>query len=207
MLSHLITAASVFRGIVAALGAVMGYVAGWGFIVCAFFITFDVVARRFFGFSSKATTEITGYLLAFGIAWALAHTLTKRAHVRIDVLINRLPARIRFGMHLLSLVALAAFAGFLAKGAYDLVTESLLFGATDISVLRTPLAIPQGLWAFGIAMFFLLILAMLAENLLLVLAGRGLEAERNLHTRTYDEEAAEVLEAVGAPPPRPDGAR
>ena len=30
---------------------VMGYVAGWGFILCALFITFDVIARRFFGFS------------------------------------------------------------------------------------------------------------------------------------------------------------
>ena len=32
-----------------------------------------------------------------------------------------------------------------------------------------------------------------------MLAGRGREAEALLHTRTYDEEAAEALEAVGAP--------
>ena len=85
----------------------MGYVAGWGFILCAAFITFDVIARRFFGFSSQATTELTGYALAFGIAWALAHTLTTRAHIRIDVLINHLPDRLRYPMHLLSLAALA----------------------------------------------------------------------------------------------------
>ena len=42
------------------------------------------------------------------------------------------------------------FIGFIAKGAYDLVDESILFRATDISLLRTPLWIPQGLWAFGI---------------------------------------------------------
>jgi hypothetical protein len=39
---------------------------------------------------------------------------------------------------------------------------------------------------------------MLIENALLVAAGRGAEAEAQLHTRTYDEEAAEALEAVGA---------
>ena len=109
---------------VARLGTVMGYVAGWGFILCAAFITFDVMARRFFGFSSQSTTEITGYALAFGISWALAHTLTARAHIRIDVLINHLPRPLRYPMHLLSLAALAVFVGFIAKGAYELVDES-----------------------------------------------------------------------------------
>lgn len=176
----------------------MGYAAGWGFILCAAFITFDVLARRFLGFSSQSTTELTGYALAFGISWALAHALTCRAHVRIDVLINFLPPKIRYPMHLLSLAALAVFIGFVAKGAWELVDESLLFGATDISVLRTPLWIPQGLWTFGILVFLVLILLMLAESTLLVLAGRGSEAEALLHQRTYDEEAAEALEAVGA---------
>lgn len=197
MLDGLITAASFCRLWVARLGALMGYVAGWGFIACAAFITFDVLARRFFGFSSQATTEITGYMLAFGISWALAHALTARAHIRIDVLINHLPPPLRYPMHILSLAALAVFMGFIAKGAYDLVDESVLFRATDISVLHTPLWIPQGLWAFGIGVFLVLILLVLAESILLLLAGRGSEAEALVHMRTYQEEVAEALEATG----------
>ena len=197
MLDRLIAAVALIRRLVARLGTLMGHLAGWSFIFCSGFITFDVLARRFFGFSSQSTTEVTGYALAFGISWALAHTLTSRAHVRIDVLINHLPAAIRYPMHLLSLAALAVFVGFVAWGAYGLVEESLLFGATDISLLRTPLWIPQGLWAFGIGVFLVLILAMLAETALLVAAGRGAEAEAQLHTRTYDEEAAEALRAAG----------
>jgi TRAP-type C4-dicarboxylate transport system permease small subunit len=196
--SGLIAAASLCRRAVAAVGTLMGYVAGWGFILCAAFITFDVIARRFFGFSSQATTEVTGYALAFGISWALAHALTTRAHIRVDVLINHLPARLRYLMHLLSLAALLVFVGFLAKGAYDLVDESILFNATDISLLRTPLWIPQGLWAFGIAVFVVLIALLLIESALLVIAGRGREAEALLHMRTYQEEVAEALEATGA---------
>lgn len=198
MLDRVLAAASFCRRAVARLGTLMGYIAGWGFIVCAAFITFDVLARRLLGFSSQATTELTGYALAFGISWALAHALTMRAHIRIDVLINHLPAALRYLMHLLSLGALAVFVGFIAKGAYDLTDESLLFRATDISVLRTPLWVPQGLWAAGIAVFFVLIVLMLVENVLLVLAGRGREAEALVHARTFEEEAAEALEAVGA---------
>jgi TRAP-type C4-dicarboxylate transport system permease small subunit len=197
MLDRLIGVVALVRSFVARLGTVMGYLAGWGFIFCAGFITFDVLARRFFGFSSQSTTEITGYALAFGISWGLAHALTARAHVRIDILINRLPPAVRYPLHLLSLAALAVFVGFVAWGAYELVDESLLFGATDISLLRTPLWLPQGLWAAGIGVFLLLILLMLAETTLLVLAGRGAEAEAQLHARTYDEEAEEALQAVG----------
>jgi TRAP-type C4-dicarboxylate transport system permease small subunit len=197
VLDGLIAAVSFCRRAVARVGTVMGYVAGWGFILCALFITFDVIARRFFGFSSQATTELTGYALAFGIAWALAHALTTRAHIRIDVLINHLPDRLRYPMHLLSLAALGVFMGFIAKGAYDLVDESILFNATDISLLRTPLWIPQGLWTLGIVVFLVLIVLLFVESFLLVLAGRGREAEALVHARTYQEEAAEALEAVG----------
>ena len=196
MLNRIIAAASLARHLVARLGTLMGYLAGWGFIGCALFITFDVIARRFFGFSSQSTTELTGYALAFGISWAFAHTLTARAHVRIDVLINHLPAGIRRPLHLLSLAMLALFIGFIAWGAYELVDESLLFGATDISLLRTPLWLPQGLWAAGIAVFLLLIVLMLIESTLLVLAGRGAEAEASLRSRSYDEEVQEALEAT-----------
>jgi TRAP-type C4-dicarboxylate transport system permease small subunit len=197
MLDRLVGAASFCRRMVARLGTLMGYVAGWGFILCSVFITFDVLARRFAGFSSQATTELTGYTLAFGISWGLAHALTMRAHIRIDVLINYLPDRLRYLMHLLSLFALAVFMGFIAKGAWDLVDESILFGATDISVLQTPLWIPQGLWAFGIVVFLVLILLIILENVLLVLSGRGREAEALVHMRTYQEEVDEALEATG----------
>jgi TRAP-type C4-dicarboxylate transport system permease small subunit len=197
MLTGIISAAAFCRRAVARLGTLMGYVAGWGFIVCAAFITFDVIARRFFGFSSQATTELTGYALAFGISWALAHALTTRAHIRIDVLINHFPAPLRTPMHIFSLAALAIFMGFIAKGAWDLVDESILFRATDISLLRTPLWIPQGLWAFGIIVFLVLILLLLVETTLLMLAGRNREADALVHMRTYQEEVAEALEATG----------
>ncbi|QCK85438.1 TRAP transporter small permease [Phreatobacter aquaticus] len=200
MLTTLINATAFGRRGVAAIGTAMGYIAGWGFIAISCLITFDVLARKFLGFSTQATTELSGYALAFGIAWGLSHTLTMRAHVRIDILVNKFPDTIRYWLHLMSLGFLGVFMGYLAYGSYMLVDESLLFGATDISILRTPLAIPQGLWAFGICVMMLLIVLMFVENLLLILAGRGAESEAMLHTRTYAEEVAETLEAVGMEP-------
>ena len=161
----------------------MGYLAGWGFILCAAFITFDVLARRFFGFSSQSTTELTGYVLAFGISWALAHTLTARAHVRIDVLINRLPAADALSAASPEPRGACASSSASSPGApMALVDESLLFGATDISLLRTPLWLPQGLWAFGIVVFLAPDRADAGRERAPVVAGRGAEVEAQLHS-------------------------
>ncbi len=188
---------TLLRRAIAGLATLMGLAAGWGFVLCAVFITAEVIARSVFRVSTGSTTEITGYMLAFGLSWGLGHALAQRSHVRIDILVNHLPRRVRIPLHLLSLAALGVLVGFVAKGALDLVDESLLFNATDISLLRIPLAIPQGLWAAGLIVFLLLIVLMLLENTLLALSGDPRAVERNLSSRGYDEEAAEALEALG----------
>ncbi|MGH7311281.1 MAG: TRAP transporter small permease subunit [Candidatus Rokuibacteriota bacterium] len=80
----------------------MSCVAGWLFVVAALFVSFDVISRKFFGFSSQATVELTGYMLAFGIAWGLTDALTTRSHIRVDVLLAHLPVGARAYMHALA---------------------------------------------------------------------------------------------------------
>jgi TRAP-type C4-dicarboxylate transport system permease small subunit len=192
----MLKAATALRRGIAAIATAMGLVAGWGFVACAFFIAAEVLARALLRISTGSTVELSGYMLAFGLSWGLAHALARRSHVRIDVVINHLPRPLRVWLHLASLALLLFFTGFVAKGAWDLVDESLLFGASDISALRTPLAIPQGLWASGLAVFLLLIAATLLENLLLALGGDARAVERNLSSRSYTEEAEEALAAL-----------
>src|SRR3954463_7797394 len=140
------------RKAASALAAFMNHVAGWNYIFCAAFITIDVLCRNFGGFSSSATTEITSYMLAFGIAWGLAHALATRSHIRIDVLVNRLPLALRQYLHAFALVLLTALSVFLAWCAWGLVGESMFFDAKDTSALAIPLVVPQGLWAIGVTM-------------------------------------------------------
>ena len=151
----------------------MNAVAGWMFFACAAFITFDVLARNYLGFSSRSTTEVTGYMLAFGMAWGLAHTLLERGHVRVDMLVNRMPLGVRQYLHAVALLLLAVFAGYATYGALYLAKESFDFGATDMSALRVPLVIPQSLWAFGLAMLFVTTLELLAETIVLLAGKRG----------------------------------
>lgn len=192
----LIRLAGRARRILDAIARAMGYVAGWAFVACAFLIGVEVVVRNLFGFSTQSTTEISGYLLAFGVSWGLAHALATRNHVRIDVLLNMLPLRARGLLHVVALTILAVFVAFVAYGAVQLARESYEFGATDISLLRTPLVIPQGLWATGICVFLILIVLMLVEAVLLLAGGEWATVDGLHGPRTYVEEAQEALDAI-----------
>jgi TRAP-type C4-dicarboxylate transport system permease small subunit len=192
---------------VAAVAAVMAHIAGWNYILCACFITFDIVARSFFGFSSKATVEVTGYMLAGGIAWALAHTLARRAHIRVDVFMMRLPLGLRAWLHLFSLTLLLGLGIFFAWAALELVDESALFNAHDNSALRIEMIWPQGIWAFGIISFAIMALVLMLEASLSMLAGAPEALDSLLGSRTLQDETEEALEAVAmaheGPGPKP----
>lgn len=192
----MLKAASLLRRGVAGLAAVMAWAAGWNYVACALFITADIVGRNALGVSSAATVEITGYMLACGIAWGLAHTLACRAHIRVDVLLMRLPTRLRAPLHVLSLLLLTGFALFVAWAAWELVDESALFDAHDNSALRVPLVIPQGIWAVGLSAFVLICGVLLLESLLALLLGEGARLDGLLGSRTLADETEEALEAV-----------
>ena len=188
--------ARALRRAVAALAEVMAHVAGWAYVVGALFVTFDVFARAFLGFSSQATVEVTGYLLAGGISWALAHTLFRRAHIRVDVFVNRLPVAVRAPLHILSLALLTALGVLFAWSAWELVDESALFNAHDNSALRIEMVWPQGIWAFGLSSFVVACAVLMLEALLAILAGRAASLDGLLGSRTLEDETEEALEAV-----------
>lgn len=175
----------------------MAHLAGWNYIACAVFITADILGRNLLGVSSAATVEVTGYMLACGISWALAHTLARRAHIRVDVLVGRLPVRWRAPLHLISLLLLSGFAVFLAWAGWHLWDESALFDAHDNSALRIPLVIPQGIWAIGLGAFVVMCAVLLLESLLAILAGEADQLDRLLGSRSLLDETEEALAAVG----------
>ena len=171
-------------------------IAGWCYLVITLLICFDIAARRLLGFSSEATTEVTGYLMAIGMSWGLAGTLFERGHVRIDVLVQKMPLKVRVWLHLASLSALIVASGFFAFGAFSLAKDSFDFGATDLSAMHTPLAIPQGLWAGGLMLLLLAGVALAARAVRQLAVGDADGMDRMLMARTYIDEAAETLEAV-----------
>jgi TRAP-type C4-dicarboxylate transport system permease small subunit len=147
----------------------MAYLAGLVLLLASFYITADVIGRKFMGVSSRATDEFGGYALAIGGLWALAFALTSGAHVRIDVLMPHLPRALRGFLNYLALVLMAAFASVVTWYAWKLTVESFTTDARAMSFLRTPLFVPQGCMALGFTLLALhgaaILLVGLAESL------------------------------------------
>jgi TRAP-type C4-dicarboxylate transport system permease small subunit len=139
-------------GVLDRVATALAYFSGVVLLLASFFITVDVIGRRFLHFSSKATDEFGGYALLFGGMLALAFALTTGAHVRIDVLMPHLPRWARAFLNYATLVAMTAFASIIAFYVWKLTIESYLTDARAMSFLRTPLFVPQGALAVGFSL-------------------------------------------------------
>lgn len=139
----------------------MAWLSGALFLLTSLYVTADVVGRKFLGVSSAVSDEVGGYALALGGMWAVAYALRRGAHVRIDVLLPHLPGPVQAVLHYAALLVMALFAAVLAFYTWRLTLDSLALDARAMSIMRTPLAVPQGLMAVGLAMLVLEALAIL----------------------------------------------
>jgi TRAP-type C4-dicarboxylate transport system permease small subunit len=162
-------------------------------LLAAVLIGVDVLMRKFLARSIGGADELAGYALAIGTAWSLAAALLARAHIRIDSLYALLPLRLRLLLDFLGLALFIGFFGLIARHGWNVVQQSWVSGSRSQSALQTPTVIPQSIWLVGLALFFLVGLALLAHAAILVSRGRAAAAEGIISTRSVEEEVKEEL--------------
>jgi TRAP-type mannitol/chloroaromatic compound transport system permease small subunit len=141
-----------------------GYLAGMLFMFLAFFITYDVLARKWGGAlgipTTRVTDEISGYFLVLAATWGFAYALRADAHVRIDVLLPYMPRWLRAFVDFLALILTAALSWIFAWKIWVLVLDSLETGIKSSTYLLTPLWLPQGILWVGFILLALTALVM-----------------------------------------------
>jgi TRAP-type mannitol/chloroaromatic compound transport system permease small subunit len=147
-----------------------GYIAGVLYGVLAFFVTYDVLARKWGSYlglpTTRVTDEISGYMLALAATWGFAYALRTDAHVRVDVMFPYMGRRLKAAMDFIALILMALFATIIAWKIWALVLDSMESGMKSSTYLLTPLYIPQGILGVG---FSLLALAAVFMALALLL--------------------------------------
>jgi TRAP-type mannitol/chloroaromatic compound transport system permease small subunit len=136
-----------------------GYLAGALYVVLAFFVTYDVLARKWgsqLGLpTTRVTDEISGYMLAVAATWGFAYTLRTGAHVRVDVLFPYMASGVRTAVDFLAQALMAVFASVVAWKIWALVADSLQSDMRSSTYLLTPLYIPQGILGVGFSLLAL----------------------------------------------------
>lgn len=142
---------------------VSGYLPACLLFLLMALILVEVLTRYVLHSPLGISDEMGGYMLVAITFMGLAYTWKEDGHVRVDLLISRLPKKIVRWIKLINLILATAFTIPLMKASYDLLSDSLLFVSRSGSWLRTPLVYPQTVLLVGSVLIFLQLLAELIK--------------------------------------------
>ena len=116
---------------------------------------------------------MSGYTMAMASTWAFSYALRTGSHVRIDVLLPFMSARVRWLADQGALLSIAFFVGITAWKTWETVMKSHEIGAVTNTYPLVPLWIPQVFVAIGFSMLAFtaihMMIDMIAEAILPVL--------------------------------------
>ena len=127
-------------------------------------IVYSVVMRYFLNSPQSWIDEIAGYLLVASVMLAGADALFHGEHIAVDIVSERLPARIRNIIDRLGLAAVAAMGMLLVASGWDMVEFSWVSGMVSTGYMSVPLWLPQLLVPIGGALLVIAAIAMLAQR-------------------------------------------
>ncbi len=133
-------------------------------------LTLAQIAGRLVGVLIVDAGELAGFAMAGSIFFALAHTLRTGGHIRVNLLLTRLPPGIRHIFEIWSLGTAIVLSGMFAFFSVRMVIESYEFNDVSTGMIPVPLWIPQLSMAAGAVLF---VVALLHEFILII---RGREA-------------------------------
>ena len=144
-----------------------GYAAGFCIVLIMVVILVQITGRLL-GFIIPSAEDISGYALAASTFFGLAYTFHQGGHIRVTLVIQKWPPRVRFVQELAVLILGFGLAAFMAYYSWHMVWESWVFGEVSHGYIPIPIWIPQIPVALGALAFCIAIL----DDLIAVLRKR-----------------------------------
>lgn len=179
--------------ITSAMSLWMARIGGGALLGVAVLIVVELLMRMFRIGNMSVGTELASYTLALAATWSLAYVVLERGHVRVDVIARKLPDVPRSVLDVAALVSLAIVGAALLYGAYGMLSTSIRLNARSNTTLGMPLAVPQGLWTFGLAWFTLIASGRAVQALLAILRKDFGEAARIAASPSADDDVEDAI--------------
>lgn len=121
-------------------------------VLIAVFMIMQVCARYIFNSSLSWPEEICVYLLIWMGMLSLSYCIRTRTSIKVEMLINLFPEKIRTAFHLLEDIISIVFYGFLCLPAWQLLSKAIASGQVS-AALHIPMYLIQisPLVAFALA--------------------------------------------------------
>ena len=147
-------------------------VAALGVLLMCVLVTGAVVVRYVFNWPVVWVPEIVGYLMVALVFLALGETMLANRHIKIDLVVGRLPRRLRNIVDLVTLTLSIGVAGFFTWHGVNTMLRSLDYGRRDaFGALNLPLWIPQMALPIGLSVLTLVVVLLACRKLREVLYG------------------------------------
>ncbi len=111
--------------------------------VMMFLITIYVIMRKTIGPGSLDAIEISGYMMVFVVYGALAKTFRDGGLLRVELLYDKYPVRVKKIADVLLGVIALIYCYLLTRYSWELVTASYTSSLRSVSTYRVLLWIPQ----------------------------------------------------------------
>ena len=144
-----------------------GLLQGWIVFLLMVMVMLEVLARYVLQSPLSLADEFGGYMLVAITFMGLGYTWKEKGHVRVELVVNLLPRKLRHAMRFFTLMLATLFCFPLIVGSFQMLQDTLLFESRSGSWLRTPLVYPQSVILIG---SILLLLQFVAEILKTVIS-------------------------------------
>ena len=124
-------------------------------------------AMREFGILFRGADDIVGWLCAASAFLALGHTFRRGELVRVGIVIDHLPPRVRRPVGIGALFIALAFVAYMAYAVLRFVYESWAFKEVAQGLIQIPIWIPQMSFVLGV----LVLLVAVVDEFIVMLGG------------------------------------
>lgn len=115
-------------------------IAGIALIAMLLLTVSDVIGIKIFSHPVPGAPEFVSFLAVIVIAFAMGYTLVERAHIQVDIFVNKLPARVKSAVE--AFVSLLGFGLFVLLAWYSVIYGNQLRAVKEVSMTQHILFYP-----------------------------------------------------------------
>jgi TRAP-type mannitol/chloroaromatic compound transport system permease small subunit len=145
---------------------------GWMVIILMFIIVIEVVGRFLFNTPLKGGIEISQIVMTWILFLPLAYALVRGDHVRVTMVVMRLPPRLNLIVEVLGTIVSLAFVGLTTYVGWLQFCDSFSIGETLPAPIWLPFWLEKLALPLGFFLFFVQLCVDLVER---VMKSRSLE--------------------------------
>lgn len=148
----------------AAVTRASGILVGVGAFAIALLVTYEVLARTFFGSTTGWVNDVSTYLMGLIGFGGAAYALAEGAHVGVDLVVTRVPPAARNALERIADLGVLAIVGLLAWLSAQFWWEAFDSGEKSWGLFEISLWIPYSFFSLGMIWLLVVHLAQMVNR-------------------------------------------